>query len=100
MGTRLPRTSASPPTGLLGVWRMAKISKPVLYLAIVAAGAAIYVLTSPNPTVAHTPKPTLRAKNNLDNGQFTDEDYKAKFAEPVLVSRDGFKHLVVRRSNV
>lgn len=79
---------------------MAKISKPVLYLAIVAAGAAIYVLTSPNPPIAHTPPPTLHAKNNLGNGLFTDADYTTKFTEGVLVSRDGFKPLVVRKSNV
>lgn len=79
---------------------MAKISKPVLYLAIIAAGAAIYVLTSPDAQVAHTPPPTKLKKNNLGNGQFTDADYTTTFAEPVLVSRDGFKPLVARKSNV
>ena len=79
---------------------MAKISKPVLYLAIVATGVAIYVLTSPDAPIAHTPPVTKLKRNDLGNGQFTDADYKTTFAEPVLVSRDGFKPLVARKSNV
>lgn len=79
---------------------MAKISKPVIYLAVIAAGAAIYVLTSPDAPVAHTAVRTVVKKNNLGNGQFTEADYTTTFAEPVLVSRDGFKPLVARRSNI
>ena len=78
---------------------MAKISKPVLYLAIVAAGAAIYVVTSPNSPEAHTATPKTLHKNGPTNGLYTDADMKAKFPEPVLVSRDAFKPGVARKSN-
>jgi hypothetical protein len=78
---------------------MAKISKPVMYLALVAAGAAIYVLTSPNAPVAHTAPPKTLHRNALVNGQFTDADFSTKFAEPVLVSRDAFKPGVARKTN-
>src|SRR6476660_6427647 len=78
---------------------MAKISKPVLYLAIVGLGAAVYIITNPDSPTRHTTPPKSHFKSDQTKGPYTDADYNTTFAEPVLVSRDAFKPGVARKSS-
>lgn len=77
---------------------MAKISKPVLYLAIIGAGAAIYIVTNPDTPPKVTTPPKTHMRTTTPDSQFLPVDYNTTFAEQVPLARNAFKPLVERRS--
>lgn len=76
----------------------AKISRPVIYLALAAVCIAAYVLATPTapPKKRSLPKPRVRV--DVVDAQFTPEDRTASFTDGVPVARNAFKPLVVRKN--
>jgi len=79
---------------------MFKMSRPVLYLFIATLAVAAYLLTTPSTPTRHSPKSKPVVSVIATNADYTSEDYKAHFTTPVLVSRNAFNPLVVRKNNL
>jgi hypothetical protein len=78
---------------------MAKISRPALYLGLVAIGVAGYILTEPD-TPTRQVRPSTKKTTVVNRlSTYTDEDYKAKFEPVNLVSSSAFKPLVARQTS-
>jgi hypothetical protein len=79
---------------------MLKLSKPVLYMLLTTLVVAVYLIATPPAPTHHTklPKPIVTVK--ATDAQFQPEDYTAHFAPTVLVTRNAFQPLVMRKSNL
>ena len=78
---------------------MAKISRPVLYLAIIGIGAAAYIVMNPDTPAKTSTKPKTHARITTANSQFLPVDYSTTFDAQVPLARNAFKPLVERRSS-
>jgi hypothetical protein len=74
-----------------------KISRPVIYTAILAVAAyAVVVVTEPSKTTKKvTKKPFASRKLGTKAEQFLPEDYKAKYARLPNTVRDSFRPIVI-----
>ena len=74
-----------------------KKTSPVFYLALIGAGAAIYVYTEPE--AATKKKPTTRTSSRTASAPdgFTPEDLSAKFPRYAGPARDAFQPKVVAK---
>jgi hypothetical protein len=77
---------------------MTRVSKPVLYLAIAALMVIGYLLATPPSTAKRSPKKTTTVRKPAASSIYTDADRSANFTDKILVSRDAFQPLVVRKS--
>jgi hypothetical protein len=68
---------------------MAVISKPIIFLAIFAAAASIYVWSQPEPVAAKVAKKRV-AKTAFDGWDFPPPDPGLRLPKPKNVSRDVF----------
>jgi hypothetical protein len=77
---------------------MAKLSKPVLWLAIFGCLAVCYMVLNPgDPPPARKVKKTITASSSSDRlATYTPEDYKAKFPPLNTTVRNAFKPIVAR----
>lgn len=73
-----------------------KVSRPVVYLGLIAVAVAAFLLTEEEPARKSTTKPKTVASKPGDRSAFTVEDYKATF-EPVSGPvKNSFQPLVLR----
>lgn len=78
---------------------MTKISKPVLYMAIAALGVILSLLATPPAPVKKSNRKVVVNHQKATHDEYTKEDRSAHFDGSILVSRDAFQPLVVRKSS-
>jgi len=79
---------------------MLKISKPLLYMLLATFGIAAYLMTSsttPTKKAKKTARPVVTV--HTSDADYVDADYTAHFDKPILISRNAFNPLVVRKSS-
>ncbi|HEY0866509.1 MAG TPA: hypothetical protein VGE01_03985 [Fimbriimonas sp.] len=78
---------------------MAKISKPVLYTMILAAGALIWVFaTEPDPAPKRPARKAVANTTRKVTETYLPEDYELRFASVNEAAKNAFRPLVVRRN--
>lgn len=80
---------------------MAKVSRPVIYTAVLGAVAyGVVILTEPDtPNRTNRPRPAATAQSNIRTSDLIQqEDYNANFPRLLGAPRDSFRPLVVRAS--
>lgn len=76
---------------------MAKVSRPVVYTAVLAVVAyGVVVLTEPETPTGKARAKAVRPKAEAKAGLFTEEDRTAKFTPLGQTTRNGFRPLVIR----
>ena len=79
---------------------MAKISKPVMYLGIVAGIAAVWIFLNPGDTPAGKRAAHKAPTTSVSSKQvvYTQEDYTAKFTPVNITAKNAFKPIIARRN--
>ena len=77
---------------------MTKISKPVLYLLVGSLLVIGYLIATPPSAAKRTAQKKTTILKQSAQDPYTKEDRAAKFEGSILVSRDAFQPLVVRKS--